>query len=553
MTTAAPTINIASHLVVMAQRQPDAPALLSPLLRQADGVWRYHRCTYRQLDRKSDALARGLRTLGVVAGVRTALCLRPSVDFFAVTFALFKLGALPVLIDPGIGLRNFGRCLDEAGPTVFIGLPIAHLCRRLLGWARRTARLPITSGWFGGRSLADIERLGAAGEESVLVPSSPNDLAAILFTSGSTGPAKGVLYTHANFDAQVQVLRSHYHIAPGEIDLATFPLFGLFGPALGMTSVIPRMDFTRPGYVEPRCIIEPIRQLGITNMFGSPALLDRVAQWGAPRQLQLPSLRRVISAGAPVPASVIAQFSAMLAPGAEIFTPYGATESLPVASIGSREILTETGPMADRGLGVCVGRPVGHITVHVIRITDDPIPAWSDDLLLPPGQIGEIVVQGPVVTAAYDRRPDATRLAKIPDLRIPGRFFHRMGDVGYFDDRGRLWFCGRKSQRVRLPSGDLFSSPVEGLCNTHPLVRRAALVGVTHHGMMRPVVCLELRSTAPRNCRQQVRRDVLALLAADARTRQIQDILFHPRFPVDIRHNAKIGREKLALWAARKL
>src|SRR5262249_39591179 len=174
-----------------------------------------------------------------------------------------------------------------------------------------------------------------------------DETAAILFTSGSTGVAKGAVYTHGIFAAQVESLRRTYGIAPGEVDLPTFPLFGLFGPALGMTEVLPGMDPTRPAQVDPRTILQTVKHYGVTNLFGSPALVRRVALAPEARGQTLPSLRRVISAGAPVPAKVIAAFRALLPKGVQVHTPYGATEALPVASIGSDEVLGETAKRAD--------------------------------------------------------------------------------------------------------------------------------------------------------------------------------------------------------------
>ncbi|HUO09667.1 MAG TPA: fatty acid CoA ligase family protein [Phycisphaerae bacterium] len=547
MTAAA---NIASTLVEMAQRQPNVDALLTNPRRDAQRKLSYTRTTFQQLNDKSDRLARGLAAVGIATGTRTALCLRPGVDFFATTFALFKLGAIPVLIDPGIGLKNFGRCLAQATPTAFIGIPLAHGLRRLFGWAKQSIRINISTGGFGGISLSEIEsRGGACGR----LPDTGDqaNAAAILFTSGSTGPAKGVLYTHDNFLAQIDALKHTYDIQPGEIDLATFPLFALFGPALGMTTVLPDMDFTRPGFVDPQNIIDPIQQLGITNMFGSPALIDCVSRYGAEHNITLPSLQRVISAGAPASPRVLERFSQMLAPATQIFTPYGATEALPVSSIGSHDILGSTRKLTDSGKGVCIGRPVDNIRVRIIKIIDVAIAAWSDDLELPPNEIGEIVVQGPVVTSEYFDRPDATGLAKIADASN-GCFYHRMGDVGYLDSDGRLWFCGRKSQRVRLPERDLFSTPFEAVFNTHPSVGRSALVGIKRGGIVCPVICIEptQENTTPPSTFAQ---ELFSLAQRYEHTRVIREFLFHPRFPVDIRHNAKINREKLTLWAQRKL
>ena len=249
---------------------------------------------------------------------------------------------------------------------------------------------------------------------------------------------------------------------------------------------------------------------------------------------------------------MLAEFARLLEPPAEIFTPYGATEALPVASIGSNEILSETRRRTDLGAGVCVGRPVPGLDVRVIEIRDQAIPLWSPSLELPVGTIGEIIVSGPVVTREYFRRPDATALAKIADPERES-FYHRMGDLGYFDDRGRLWFCGRKSHRVTLADTTLFTVCCEGVFNTHPEAARTALVGVSRPRGTIPVLCVEPVRRLSATEAERVRRELLELGSAQAQTQPIRDILFHPSFPVDIRHNSKIFREKLAVWAARKL
>jgi acyl-CoA synthetase (AMP-forming)/AMP-acid ligase II len=286
-------------------------------------------------------------------------------------------------------------------------------------------------------------------------------------------------------------------------------------------------------------------------MFGSPALLNRVGRYAEKHQIRLTGLKRVISAGAPVPAAVLERFTKLLPGDAQIFTPYGATEALPVCSIGSREILGETGRLTGEGRGVCIGRPVQSITLKIIPISDTPISQWSDDLPLPAGAIGEIAVRGPQVSSAYLNRPEATRLAKIPDPA--GGVWHRMGDVGYLDDAGRVWFCGRKSHRVVTPKETLYTIPVEGVFNTHPKVFRSALVGVGKPGSQQPVLCVELEKKNGKTEQEQIRRELLDLGRAFPHTQEIREILFHPAFPVDIRHNAKIFREKLALWANNKL
>jgi acyl-CoA synthetase (AMP-forming)/AMP-acid ligase II len=547
------SFNIASHLPAMAAKQPHRLAVVFPKGRDRQGRVSYTHYTFRQLDEASDRLARGLIKAGVGRGVRTVLMVKPSLDFFALTFALFKAGAVPVLVDPGMGVRNLGECLAEAEPEAFIGIPKAQIARILLRWARRSLRTIITVGprlFWGGYTLSQIAALGGDATSPV-AETHADDVAAILFTSGSTGVPKGAVYTHGIFAAQVELLRETYGIEPGEIDLPTFPLFALFAPALGMTAIVPDMDFTRPGQVDPRKIIEAIENFGVTTMFGSPALLRRVADHGVREEARLPSLRRVISAGAPVPAEVLERFTTMLAPGVQVFTPYGATEALPVASIGSTEILQETRARTVAGEGVCVGRPVPPMEVRVIKISDEPIAQWSEELRAPSSAIGEIVVKGPVVTREYYRRPESTALAKIIDT--DGGILHRMGDLGYVDGQGRLWFCGRKSHRVVTAKGTLFTIPCEGVFNAHPKVLRTALVGVGKNGEAKPVLCVELRQPAQASEGAGLQRELRELGATRPHTRDINTFLFHPSFPVDIRHNAKIFREKLAVWAAQQL
>jgi len=240
----------------------------------------------------------------------------------------------------------------------------------------------------------------------------------------------------------------------------------------------------------------------------------------------------------------------MLTGDAAIHTPYGATESLPVATISSHEILSETRHATDRGAGTCVGRPVDSIEAAVIRIDDESISSWREDLKVEDGEVGEIVVKGPQVSRAYYNAPAHDRLAKIKEGEA---IRHRMGDLGYLDDRGRLWFCGRKTHRVLSSDGTLYTVPCESVFNTHPDVYRTALVGVGAVGAQCPVLCVELEPGVGASEKVRIRRELLALGGGFEHTKTIRTVLFHPGFPVDIRHNAKIGRTALASWAAPRI
>nr|MBO2466674.1 peptide synthase [Xanthomonadaceae bacterium] len=544
--------NIAAALPRLAAERPDQPAIRCPGRRRGDGLAPYDVVLdYRALDTRSDAIAAGLARYGIGRGVRTVVMVRPSPEFFLLMFALFKAGAVPVLVDPGIDRRALRQCLEEAEPEAFVGIPLAHVARLLLGWAR-SARKLVTVGrrWgWGGTTLEAIERAGA-GAGPQLADTAPDEVAAIAFTSGSTGVPKGVVYRHRHFVAQIELMRRAFGIEAGGVDLPTFPPFALFDPALGLTSVIPDMDPTRPAEADPRRLHDAIARFGVTQLFGSPALMRVLAEYGRP----LPTVRRATSAGAPVPPEVVEKIRALLPPDAQFWTPYGATECLPVAVIEGRE-LQDTRAATEAGAGTCVGRPVPPNQVRIIAITDEPIADWSGVRELPPGQVGEITVAGPTATDAYYNREAATRAAKIREVLADGseRTVHRMGDVGYFDAAGRLWFCGRKSQRVEAADGPLYTEQVEPVFNVHPQVRRTALVGVGAIGSQLPVLCVELAEGVDEGEFPRIEAALRQLGARHAHTARVQVILRHPRFPVDIRHNAKIGREKLAGWAAAQL
>ena len=545
------TVNVAHYLKTMARVQPYRRAVVAPTTRDHHGRVAYSHLTFRQLDRESDCFAHGLVEAGIDRGVKTILMVRPSLEFFALTFALFKVGAVPVMVDPGMGVKRMLACLRESKAEALVGIPPAHVLRTLCPKYFKGIKTAVTVGrkWFwGGLSLRDIRAL--PWRPFKVADTRHDELAAILFTTGSTGPAKGAIYTHGIFDAQIRLIKSQFGISPDEIDLPTFPLFALFDPALGMTAIIPDMDPTRPAKVNPERIIEAVLNHGVTNMFASPALLDRVGRYGKARGIKLPSLKRIISAGAPAAPANIARFSSMLTDEGEVHTGYGATEAMPVSSFGSREILGETAKLSEKGFGMCVGRPIQGIDVQIIKINDAPIENWSDVELVTEGEIGEITVRGEIVTRGYFERPRHDAISKIKDN---GRIWHRMGDLGWQDNKGRIWFCGRKSHRVITANQTLFTIPCEAIFNNHPSVFRSALVGLGEVPQQQPVICIELEPESRNDDKEVLTRELLELAQEHALTEKLDTFLFHPAFPVDIRHNSKIFREKLAVWAQNKL
>ena len=544
-------VNIAFRLKSVTELAPYKRAVVCPAGRDSSGRMMYSHLTFLQLDRESDRLAHGMENAGITRGTRTILMVKPGLEFFMIIFALFKIGAVPVVVDPGMGIRRMVGCFKEGRPEAFVGIPQAHVIRKCYPGFFKTVRVWITVGrrWFWrGFTLKQMRQ----GPWKSYTPAATreNDTAAILFTTGSTGPAKGAVYTHGNFDAQLRHIKTHLGLSGEEIDLSTFPLFALFWPPLGITAVIPDMDPTKPAMANPKKIIEAIQNQGVTSMFASPALLNRVGEYGNNRNIILPPLKRVISAGAPVSPSIIEKFASMLVDGARIHTPYGATEAVPVISIASDEILSETRKFSEKGYGYCIGRPINDLKVRLIKISDDPFPVWSDTLLVQDGETGEIAVKGDLVTRQYFEKPEADALSKIKDN---DSFWHRMGDVGWKDSKGRIWFCGRKSHRVETEKKTLFTIPCEAVFNHHPLVFRSALVGIGVPGRQKPVICIELKKGRHSLNKKALRNELLELGRQNELTKDITIILFHKSFPVDIRHNSKIFREKLARWAEKKL
>lgn len=549
-------LNIADRLRTSAEAVPHQRAVVFPESRDSMGRVAWTHLTFQELDAEVDAIARGLISTGVRSGHRIVLMVRPSIEFIALTFAIFRTGAVCTLIDPGMGKSSVLRCLDTVDPDGFVAIRPVHIVRKLMPWRYRNSRLNIIVGpqrrSLGCPSLAEVIALGRQSAGS-LPQTRATDSAAIIFTSGSTGPPKGVLYEHGMFDAQVDLIQGQYKPESGEIDLPGFPLFALFNLAMQMTTVIPEMDPTRPAKVDPEKILEAIRSQGVSQAYGSPALWNRVGRYCEQRGLRLPTLRRVLSAGAPVPIHVLQRMTAALSPEADIYTPYGATECLPVASIGGRTVLSETASLTAVGRGTCVGTVFDRMEVRIIATSFDVLEEIGQASTLSQGEIGEIIVRGPVATREYFRRPDATSAAKIRDGET---FWHRMGDIGYLDDQGRLWFCGRKAHIVFSQTGPMYSVCCEAIFNNHPRIYRTALVGIGKKGRQTPVIVAEPEAGQfPVNAADSVtlRQELLKLASENKLTVGIRQILFHRSLPVDTRHNVKINREALAVWATRIL
>lgn len=568
-----------------AESQPNKPAFIY----FSERTKKWDVFTYQQFVDSTNRFLLGLQACSLTPDMSAAVLTPPSIEFFPFACALLKFGIIPIILDPAIGLKKVGECMEETKPDIYFGNTLTHALRIIFGWGKNTIKHNLTIEKV--KSVAQSLPKGKKLKSEFLIPNPssqiPNSPAAIIYTSGSTGLPKGAIYTHANLTAQMTMLRSTFNITSDEIDLPAFPLYALIDVLLGVTSVIPDVTFPIPAKTDPRKVIAAIQQFNVTNIFASPVVLEILANWwsSSPTDLRgtyrevtfggdhpLSSLKRIITAGAPATIPLQQKFRTLLEDHTDLFGIYGATETLPIAKIESREIFLLK-EKTEHGAGVCLGKPIDGVTVRIISITDEPIEEWQDSLTVKANVVGEITVQSAATTRGYIQREDANRLSKIfrrceegalPDEAISNQereiassyrprndemdIIHRMGDVGYFDEEGRLWYCGRKSHRVVTNDGVMFTEQIENIFNAHPQVNRTALVGVNRE----PVLWVEMKKDAKEN-EDKIKQDLAKLAKSHPQASKIKAFLFMKKFPTDVRHNSKIIREELTMLAEKRL
>lgn len=463
-------------------------------------------------------IAEGLHDSGVVPGDRVALLAPDPLDFIPAAYACWVSGAVAVVADRGLGLRGLARALRGAEPRWLLGTRKALAVARLLRWAPGARRLELEALHVSGTKLSVVvERLAPASDAP----------AAVVFTSGATGPAKGVLYDQQRMSAQFEAVRATYGIGPDDRLVAAFAPFALYGPALGIPVAVPDCDITKPGTLRADALADACAAVGATILFAAPAALDGVLAsrdgLSADGRTAIGALRLVLSAGSPVPQRTLEAFG-RLAPGAELHTPYGMTEALSIADV-DLATLTTVGP----GGGVCVGLPVPGVLIRI-----EPL-AGGD------GRGGEIVVSAPWQSLGYDGLWATTDRARTVDRQ--GIEWHRTGDVGHLDEEGRLWVEGRMAHVVASADGPVTPVPLEAAAES-ATGRRCAVAGVGPRGCEQVVVVVEHEGKAG-----------LAAVGLEGTVREalapqaLAAVLTVPSFPVDIRHNSKIDRTRLGRWA----
>lgn len=546
--------NLAHEIQRTASQHPDRVAVMEPY--KKSGQWHFRRFTYAQLAADTQRAITGLRAQGIHEKTRTVYMAPPSYQACVVSAAISAVGATQLLIDPSVGYLNVAERLSKIKPEAFIGIPASLAGRLLFGWGPRFGqKLICLDGFFpGATSFKQLLAHDPAPDTDPNV--TPDDPAVVLYTTGSTGPAKPAMYLHRNFCQTFRTAHYSWRVHTSDtppVDMAAFPAFHMIAIAAGGTTVVPPISFVTatPATTDPKPVCEVINAAGVRSLFASPALLERIANYALEHNMTLPTLERVIGGGAPVFKPLVETFLRVMPEHGEVWANYGATEALPSTEHGSTEFLAETAEKTANGHGICVGVPFPDITVQAVGPIDHDSTQREDFHQMPVGETGELIVQGPNISPAYFNDPESTRKNKLYDA--DGRVWHRLGDVGHIDDKGRVWVEGRTSQCLTIDGERIPPIPIEAIFDQHPMVRRSGLVERRNaQNQKEAVICVEPWEKLSTEEQRALRQALQRIADAHPKCAVVSHILFSPGLPIDPRHNAKIERPRLAQWAQKQ-
>ncbi|RLZ03301.1 hydrolase [Kocuria tytonicola] len=547
-----------------ARRRDDSPAVvdMGPVAQTVDGsapsLNVERSVSWRQLSADVDRLAVALLRTGVRPGDRVNLMVPPGSLLTTLIYACLRIGAVIVVADQGLGRKGLTRALRGSSPRWFIGIRKALVGARALGWPgtriAADAMDPVSKKLLGvSHTVAELMDSVTTVAPAEIPAVDPDAEAAVLFTSGSTGPAKGVVYTHRQMAGMRDTIRDTYGLRAGTGLVAGFAPFALLGPALGAASVTPDMDVTSPKTLTARALAEATMAIRASAVFASPAAIANVlataTELSPAERDALARVDLMLSAGAPIPEELLARLQELM-PAAELHTPYGMTEALPLTDV-SLDVIRAAREDAQRGVegagrGVCVGTPVEGAQLGVLPLRADG--TVSSEIVSTPGVTGEIVARAPHAKDHYDRLWITERASDL----TPG--WHRTGDVGHFDARERLWYEGRLAHVITMPSGPVSSVAAEHAAQTVPGVGRVAVVGVGPTGSQSAVAVIETVPAASKPALADAELSERIRATVDFATGvPVSAVLVIPEQPTDIRHNSKIDRAVLSDWAERAL
>lgn len=540
--------DLGSEVRATAAAHPDRCAVIEPF--KKGDAWELKRYSYAQLSHDADTIAAALRARGYTPGLRTVFMAPPSYQACAVGVALSQIGITFLWIDPSVGYRNVAERLSRIQPEAFVGIPLSHLGRFVFGWGDRFLKKTIVlQGRFPG--AVRFDQLVQHPEKSTEAPNvHPDDPCHVLYTTGSTGPAKPAMYTHRQFSQVYRTAAYSWRFDADKkvpVDMAAFAAFLFIGLVGKGTVVVPPVNFIRdtPATTPAKDVCDVIQAAEVQSLFASPAFLERVAAHAHSTGQQLTSLTRVIGGGAPMFAPLVRSLKSVLADDGEVWSNYGATEALPSTEMGCVETLEETAARTDAGEGICVGRPFPEIEIRAVGPIGASSSKLEDYAPVDEGVTGELIVRGPNISTAYFKDQESTDKNKL--YGADGEIWHRLGDVGHLDEKGRIWVAGRVSQCVYIDGEALLPISIEAIFDKHPLVRRSGLAEVVDaSGQKQAVVGIETFEKLSAADQQSLEQELRALCANEERLARVSDIVLLPTLPVDPRHNAKIERGKLS-------
>jgi olefin beta-lactone synthetase len=553
------------RFLALADFSPQLEAFIDVYTRAAKPY--YSATTYGDIKKLCNQYQRGVAELGIKQGDRVLFLFPVSKEFLALCLAVMGRGAIPIFVDPGIGLENLKKCIKQAKCDVLIaaskGMVLKYLWRRTFKKIRIV--ISIDDYVLGADAKLSFLKKYSTVDVSKVETSDKNidSTCFVAFTSGATGIPKGVQFTHAMCSRQLELFEQELGLTPQTKNFPLLHLFSLFNIALGVTTVLPPIDTSNPLSLDPKLLCTILQDQKIHSSFGSPTLWDKISTYCIRNGIVFDSLKRVFIAGAPVTEKVLKKVESIISHDKGIvYTPYGSTECLPVTIISSHDIKMKTPVSADTGEeGINVGKAAYQTKVLVIEPQEGQLQSFKEVTILKPGTIGEIIVSGAQVSTQYLENEEANNLSKICDES--STIWHRMGDMGYLDEDGTLYFCGRKAHRVFTTERVYYSIPIERIFNSHERVRRSALVGINEAMIptseilvQRPAIVIEPHSQffpTTTSEKEKFTNDLKKLAASHALTANIDVFFFRISFPVDTRHNAKIYRDKLADWAMQEL
>ena len=524
--------NIANYLAAAQSEYPDETAIISAKHGQ------FKSRSFKQLHKEVTLCSTYFKSKGISKGDSVLLAVKPGYQLILIAFALFHLGAVPVIIDPGMGTKAFLKCVQNTRPIALVGIPLIHILSKLFPRAFRSVKKTVSV-----NQNTFISKINQCKLEQIEnpAPSSSDELAAIVFTSGSTGIPKGVCYTHQIFNAQIAHLKTDFGLTKGENDLATLPIFALFNPALGITSVIPEMNPRKPASADPRKLVQAMQKYEINTAFASPIIGGKICSFCESNNISLPLVKRLLLAGAPTNPILIKNLSKFI-PNGQVILPYGATEALPLSAANQTQV-GQLEHSISSGKGACLGKPLNGNAIKIMPISMSPFESGKNcPKELKRGEIGEICASGAVVSKKYYRMPGATCDSKFNDGK---NYFHRMGDLGYYDENGLLRFMGRKVERVITKNGPLETERCEPLVNSMKNISRSALIGIGNGKVKEPCLVVELKKDNMISF-ETLRTNILKELNFHLPKFTFRFVVLEKSLPVDSRHNAKIHRLSLA-------